>query len=357
MTADPAARVAVESVGAMTSIGTGARQMVASVRAGLSRFAQGWWAATGPAVVVALAPEDAIESSCRIAEPRMESIWQGRLAALAAIAIRDAMQHRDPDDRPLVLMLGLPDPRRTPEPIDTAALWAALAATSGRTIDTRRSQVFPTGRAACFDALAAGRTMLSHDPEAVVLCGAVDSYADDERIEREREELRTCSDDRPGDGRVLGEGAGMVLLSTAPTPTVELVAHALADDPGHRYGVAPARGEGLADAIEQLRSQAEPTEAMGSVWAGLTGEAHDAKLWGVATIRHRDLMPPGTRIEHPADRLGDAGAGLGALLLVSAHHRLSTGHPRGPALSWAASDHGRCGCALLRATPCAGATP
>jgi 3-oxoacyl-[acyl-carrier-protein] synthase-1 len=80
----------------------------------------------------------------------------------------------------------------------------------------------------------------------------------------------------------------------------------------------------------------------------MTGEAHDGKLWGVATLRHRDLVDERTRLEHPADRIGDAGAGLGALLFVAAHARLARARRPGPALLWAASDHGACGCAVMR---------
>ena len=40
-----------------------------------------------------------------------------------------------------------------------------------------------------------------------------------------------------------------------------------------------------------------------------TARHFDAKLWGVARLRHNDFFSPTMVIEHPADKFGDAGAG------------------------------------------------
>jgi 3-oxoacyl-[acyl-carrier-protein] synthase I len=144
-------------------------------------------------------------------------------------------------------------------------------------------------------------------------------------VRKEHERARTLGGEYAGDGRALGEAAGMLLLEGSPHHRGGLVVDGLARylDEGHRFGTAPARGEGLA------------------------GESHDVKLWGIACLRHRDVLTASTRVEHPADRLGDAGAGLGAMLFVDAHHRMLATRRDGPALVWAASDHGPCGCASL----------
>jgi 3-oxoacyl-[acyl-carrier-protein] synthase-1 len=183
------------------------------------------------------------------------------------------------------------------------------------------------------------------------VCGAVDSYADAARVGQEETLLRTLGGDLPRDGRALGEAAGFLVLQSAQQrrrESVEIVGTAMANDAGHRFGTEPARGEGVADAIEQLRWQTGATRPFSTVWAGMTGEAHDGKLWGVVSLRHRDLLDARTQLEHPADRIGDAGAGLGALLFVAAHARLARARRPGPVLLWAASDHGACGCALMR---------
>ena len=237
---------------------------------------------------------------------------------------------------------------RLPRPIAAAPLWEGLSRAIGWPIDTARSQLFPQGRAAAFAAMQAGRERVLEDPQAIVMCGAADTYADRARIDRERGTGRTLGGDEPTDGRVLGEGAAFTRLGAARAGTVlELADVGIAHDPGHRFGDAPAYGEGLADAVEDLRGRDESGETFARVWAGLTGESHEAKLWSVACLRHHDLFAPKTQLSHPADRFGDAGAGLGALLFASAVGDPPAAGQR--SLLWAASDFGACGCASVAA--------
>lgn len=342
-------RVRITAVGAITPIGTSAAQTDASMRAGLSRFRAGPWPPDDPATLSRVADPllaDAIAAQARTPLP---SAWCTRLAALAGHALADALASTRDPERPVALMLGLPDPREGITLPPAPALWAAIAAASGCVVDAARSQAFPSGRAAIFDALAAGCDRIAQDPATLVVVGAVDSWLDEARVAREHAAARTAGGEYAGDGRPLGEAAGMLVLEASPERRGGLAIAGLAriDDPGHRFGREPARGEGLANAIEALRAHAEPPTHYATVWASLAGEAHDTKLWGTACLRHRDLLRASTRVEHPADRLADAGAGLGALLFVDAHQRLLAGRRECPALLWAASDHGPIGCASV----------
>jgi 3-oxoacyl-[acyl-carrier-protein] synthase I len=118
-------------------------------------------------------------------------------------------------------------------------------------------------------------------------------------------------------------------------------------DPGHRYGSEPARGEGLAVALDLLRQQASPPAPIATTFAGFNGENFDGKLWGVARMRHNDLFSPEMVIDHPADKYGDAGAATGAILMALAAKSLVSGARKGPALVWAASDREPRACALV----------
>ena len=102
-------------------------------------------------------------------------------------------------------------------------------------------------------------------------------------------------------------------------------------------------------ALDQLRQRMQPAPQgpIATTFAGFNGENFDAKLWGVARLRHNDLFSPATLIEHPADKYGDAGAATGAILVALAAHALSTGTRPGPALVWAASDRELRGCAVV----------
>ena len=86
-----------------------------------------------------------------------------------------------------------------------------------------------------------------------------------------------------------------------------------------------------------------------TTFAGFNGESFDAKLWGVARLRHTDFFTPGMVMDHPADKFGDAGAAMGAILTALAAQALATGTRSGPALVWAASDREPRACAVLSA--------
>jgi 3-oxoacyl-[acyl-carrier-protein] synthase-1 len=118
-------------------------------------------------------------------------------------------------------------------------------------------------------------------------------------------------------------------------------------DPGHRYGGVPAKGEGLADALAQVRQRLPQQASISTTFAGFNGENFDAKLWGVARLRHSDFFSPAMVIDHPADKFGDAGAAMGAMLVALAAESMASGTRSGPALVWAASDRESRACAVL----------
>jgi 3-oxoacyl-[acyl-carrier-protein] synthase-1 len=153
------------------------------------------------------------------------------------------------------------------------------------------------------------------------------------------------------DGFIPGEGAAFYRLSTANAQTsgrqVSVLAAASTMDPGHRYGQAPAKGEGLAAALAEMRRRMPAPAPVATTFAGFNGESFDGKLWGVARLRHNDFFAPEMVIEHPADKFGDAGAAMGAMLVVLAAQSLSGGTRKGPALVWAASDREPRGCTVI----------
>lgn len=339
--------------GALTSIGVGAVQTDASLRAGLSRFHDGPWPQGGEPVTMALVADQDLASAhaaARAATGTSLSPWAQRIAAMAGLALADALGDTVPPS-PVALLLGIADPREDVAVPSAAALWPAIAAVAGVAIDPARSQLFPRGRAAIFEALAIAAARLDPRDDGVVVCGGVDSYADPARVAAEHGRRRTLGAPFASDGRVLGEGAGMLVLSASPHRRGGLVLRAIGchEDPGCRFGTAPARGEGIAEAIERAREGpwGDRTPPLGSVWAGLVGESFEAKSWGVACLRHRDVLVPDTVIEHIADRIGDAGAALAALSFVDAHRRLLAGHRSGPAMVWTMSDHGPVGVGVV----------
>src|SRR5207247_2908624 len=106
--------------------------------------------------------------------------------------------------------------------------------------------------------------------------------------------------------------------------------------------------EGLAQALDNLiAGLPRPPAPIASIHAGFNGESFFAKEWGVARLRHSDRFAPSVSMEHSADCFGDAGAAMGALLVLLAHAALSRGDRGGPALVFSSSDREDRACALL----------
>jgi 3-oxoacyl-[acyl-carrier-protein] synthase-1 len=352
---DSRTMIVIESTGGICSVGRGVAQIHASVRAGLGGFrASAIHDRNFDPITMALLPQDELEPLIASIDSRGYSSRLRRMIRLAAPAMRETAAAVADGTPALPMFLGMPEPRPDALTIPDEEIVSAFAAQSGVAVDAAKSRLFPSGRAAALLALDAGARHLTATGASAVLVGGVDSYFDVGLIAELDAEQRILGS-RVMDGFVPGEGAAFILLTAAPAsesddqpPRVTLLATGAAEDPGHRYGSEPARGEGLAHAMGALlTSLVSPPAPIQSVFAGFNGENFPAKEWGVARLRHTDQFAPAARIDHPADCFGDAGAALGALLLVLGHAALIRGHRSGPALVFASSDRQQRACALL----------
>jgi 3-oxoacyl-[acyl-carrier-protein] synthase-1 len=298
-----------------------------------------------------LVPEDALEEEL---PPEIDSLplpsRARRMLRLGAPALRALQEHIG--QAPVRLFLGLP------QLAVAEAQWLKgfalyLGKLAGVAIDPPNSRIFPAGRAAALGALELALDALVQDSSRPVVVGGVDTYLDLKLLASLDGEGRLLGEGVM-DGFIPGEGAAFLMLGPggsdedAAAPRVTVEAAASASDPGHRTGSAPARGEGLAQAMNVLRNRLRhATAPVATTFAGFNGESFDAKAWGVARLRHADFFASPMTLEHPADCFGDAGAATGAILLGLAAKALAAGHRRGPALVWAASDGESRACALL----------
>jgi 3-oxoacyl-[acyl-carrier-protein] synthase-1 len=249
----------------------------------------------------------------------------------------------------VTLYVGLPRPGKQAEGWRERFL-CDLGECAGLQVDPIHSRAFPNGRAGAIMALEAALQSLTEDAGRTVVVGGVDSFLNLRRIAELDLEGRILGP-RVMDGFIPGEGAAFLVLKGAPDPTgsqVTLLGAAEVTDRGHRYGDDPAKGEGLANALTRMRDVLRSDHGpVRTTWAGFNGENFDAKLWGVARLRHADFFAPDMVMQHPADCIGDTGAAAGAILTALAEFGLRQSLRDGPALIWAASDHEDCGCALL----------
>lgn len=339
------------AMSALCSAGRGVEQLWASARAGLSRIGSSRVMDRRlEPIQMGLVPEDALEPEL---PPEVDSLplpsRARRMLRLGAPALRSVLERAG--ESPLRLYLGLPQLSLEEAPwMRGFSLYLAKAA--GITLDVSNCRVIPAGRAAVLVALELAMRALEQDPSAPVVVGGIDTYLDLKLLASLDLEGRILGPE-VSDGFIPGEGASFIVLAhpsvaAAEGTAVTVEAAASAQDPGHRSGTAPARGEGLAAAIELLRGRlADPGSVVGSTFAGLNGESFDAKQWGVARMRHADFFSPDATVSHPADCFGDAGAAMGALLLAIGARAIARGERRGPALIWAASDGETRACALL----------
>lgn len=338
----------IGATGALCAIGGTPKQIWASARAGIARIGNSQVMDRNfDPIQMGLVPEAQLP-------PLPSEIENGlpprarRLLRLAAPALNEITQHLK---SPAKLFLGLPEFGAQP-PAWLNNFLKLLAQAANAKLDLEHSMIFPRGRAASLLAMEAGLHELanSSDNTSRVIVGGVDSFLDF-RLLASLDIERRILGPRVMDGFIPGEGAAFFTLHAAsaqpaqPLATVHNVA--AFDDDGHRYGNAPSKGEGLSHAIEKLRGGLQVKEPVAVTYAGFNGENFDAKLWGVARMRHTDFFAPDMSIEHPADKYGDAGAATGALLTVLAAQALSRKQYSGPALVWAASDTASRACALL----------
>jgi 3-oxoacyl-[acyl-carrier-protein] synthase-1 len=333
----------------LCSIGNGTDQVWASARAGIARISSSHVMNRRlEPIQMGLVPENSLPPL----DPEIDKLplpsRARRMLRLATPALETVGRGLDGS---VPLFIGLPDlkPAEAPWLVHVPAYLEKL--TSVR-IDRQKSAVVPHGRAAGLMALELAVNALHANPTATVIVGGVDTYFDLRLLSTLDGEGRILGS-RVMDGFIPGEGAAFYALSGAGAPSTQqrrVVVHAVASamDPGHRYGDAPAKGEGLAAAMAQMRQRMpQPPGPIVATFAGFNGESFDAKLWGVARMRHNDFFAPVMVSDHPMDKFGDAGAAAGAILVALAAKSLAVGARPGPALVWAASDREPRACALL----------
>ena len=348
--------------GALCSIGIGTKQIAASVRTGLSGFAESSIHNRSFAPIrMALLPESALPDLAPAVDAEPLTSRCRRLLRLAAPALQQAAAFV-PELAQTPVFLALPEPlppspqiELPPSPLPplSEVFLPLLGTQSQLAFAQKQSQVFPLGRAGALFALEQALALLASGQAPTVIVGGVDTYVDLMLLALLDQERRLLGGEVM-DGFIPGEGAAFVVLSTVQpvtTPATIVVAAASALDPGHRYGTEPARGEGLSHALEALRAKLTPSAIpFRCTWAGFNGENFAAKEWGVAQLRHSELFDKAMQLEHPVDCYGDLGAASGAMLLALADHTLRMGTRPGPMLVWASSDREPVACSCLSTT-------
>lgn len=349
------AAMAVVGVGALCPTGLDAAMITAATKAGISRKQESPLVdrAREP-IVLGFLPDDVLPPLADALEKAVGlTSLERRLLRLAGPAMQE-VRAATAFAKGAPLLLAGPESYPESAPVLQASFLGRLAEQAGVDVALDDSAIIAGGRAGVFNALRRARALLESGVP-YVLVGGVDSGVDPMRLERLQDEERLLV---PGvlDGFTPGEGAAVLLLSTAPTcskdrvsPLAYIEAVGVADEPGHLYGDQPYRGDGLAGAFADLLTQTElgPSRRITTALAGFNGESYLAKEWGVTYLRNSEHFAEACPIEHPAEDSGDLGAALAPLMLVMAASRLDDGSLSGPVLVWAPSDGAPRGAAVI----------
>ncbi|MFY2556804.1 3-oxoacyl-ACP synthase [Corallococcus terminator] len=339
----------VVGVGLCTPIGTTTHLTLASLRAGLVRFAE-------------TQVEDDLGEPVRASRLSLLDIASTRtermsaLARQALVGVKPVLERLPPRAR-VPVYLGLPESGLGAQVEQAALVSALLGAGEGR---LELAKVHEGGRAAFFEALAtATRDLQSGRAGALALVGAVDSLGDEASLEALSKARLHLGRQNP-DGRIPGEAAGFVALtrpgaskSLGLEETGVVLGTALAVEPRPFARTEPGLAEGLTEALRSVRGDGVMGgRRVDGVLACQPGETWWGTEFSRAYLRNAGLMPEPLRVYLSGEGLGDAGAGAGPVMLGVALHRARWREPAARrTLIYGSADGGRVGACVVEMIP------
>jgi 3-oxoacyl-[acyl-carrier-protein] synthase-1 len=354
--------IVITGIGARAALGEHAVQVAASVRAGISGF-RAWGRLSGPDGELSAAPCEP-----RVPEgPWAEKTWR-LLRGPAAEALHGAGWH---DDGVLTKALetgrmrayvGLPYADRAGvDPAHFAQATQALTFDLPPVPASVQVLGFGADQVAGLVALArAAEALQTGQVDAALVCG-FDSLLDSAALEPLHLQRRIKTRGTTS-GLIPGEAGVCLVVETAAaarrrkvTVLARVEAIALEQDAGAHGPEAPVTAHALGRVLEATTAGAGGAQAFTRVIADLNGERWRFLEWSLAETRFSGGLPPGWRLWHPADLLGDVGAAFGPLAAVLAVRAFARGYAGpGKVLVVASSDRGERG-ALALAPPEGGA--
>jgi 3-oxoacyl-[acyl-carrier-protein] synthase-1 len=200
------------------------------------------------------------------------------------------------------------------------------------------------GRAAFWIALREGAKRLLSGHVDALLVGGLDS-----RIRREpllaMAAAGTLKSATVPQGIIPGEAAGFIVLEragaarTRGAPVLARIPVLVSESEETAVTDEPNRADALGRAFRRVRRSDPGFTDYPLVIADLNGERYRHLEWGYASLRAMGDIEGDLEIWHPADCIGDAGAGLGAVNLIWAATALREGYAGADrVMVWGASD-------------------
>ncbi|MDF1553074.1 MAG: beta-ketoacyl synthase N-terminal-like domain-containing protein [Deferrisomatales bacterium] len=346
-------------MGMVTAVGGSAAQTASSVRAGISRYEESSiYNSRFSPMTLALFPDDLLPPlDAGLADTLGLTSRQIRMLRLAGAAVEDLAP--TPEQRGPLFLAG-PEPlpglrEERPAPMSESFL-DHLAVQTQWEFDRDSSRVFPTGRAAGMQALAAALETLEQGTSDYVFVGGVDTYLDLYLLGTLDMEGRVLAEGVM-DGFCPGEGAAFLLLASQDglergglDPIAFVAPPGIGQEPGHRYSEEPYQGDGLAQVVALALGQAN-VGSISSVLCSQNGENFGTKEWGVTYLRNSTAFIDDFRFEHPAEYFGDVGGCFGPALVGLAAVGVKEGYLPGPCLVCCSSEEELRGACVVTPDP------
>lgn len=340
--------LAITGANCITAVGHDGPMTAASVRAGISRFAEydDYRDENDNPITVAQVKDifDTWDTPQRMAE----------VAALCLKKLLDGHFRQDKRKPPQIhLLLGVASEERPGPRYEENCLFPLLEIIKGL-VDEPDIQVVPQGNASMMYALDLAGSLIKSNPGAVCIVGGVDSLIRTSTLNWFEQEARLKSSSY---GRhqalIAGEAAGFLIIegrASAEQAGRPILAHVaglgLAEDPAPRASGAVGRNSGLTEACHAALDGGWDRKVR-AVLSDLNGENPRAREWGMAEMRCFEKPDEARQLWTPANCYGDIGAASGVVLAGIVTQGFLRGWLPSPVLVSCSDDHGDCGALVL----------
>ncbi|KIE43494.1 MULTISPECIES: 3-oxoacyl-ACP synthase [Geobacter] len=340
--------LAITGASCVTAVGHDGPPTAASVRAGISRFAE--------------YDDYRDENDNPITVARIRGIhdsWDTpqRMAGVAALCLEKLLDEyfRQDPRRPsqIHLFLGVASEERPGPRYEESSLFP-LRGIIGKWTDKPGLQAIPRGNASMMYSLEQASRLINSNPDAVCIVGGVDSLLRTSTLNWFEKDcrLKSASYGRH-QGLIAGEAVGFMVIENragakqSGKPILGSIAGlGLAVEPAPRASSSLGRNSGLTEACHAALSGVQE-KAIRAVFSDLNGENSRAREWGMAEMRCFDKLDESRRLWTPANCYGDIGAASGVVLASIAMQGLVRGWLQSPILVTCSDDHGPCGALVL----------
>ncbi len=222
------------------------------------------------------------------------------------------------------------------------------------------TQEFKTGNPSAIHALEQASIIISENPQALCIVGAMDSLLESSTIDYYEKDQRPISEGTNRHNGFVPSQAAVFLSIESEKQAFDKNKKILAritnikttKEKASFVSGSPSKGKGLTQAVKGVLDKPDSIE---NIFCDLNGEFHRAKDFGFVQTRCFAEIEP--KIWHPADCIGDTGAANAGISLLTAAQGLNQKWLDKDVLIFSSDDYGDCGAVFLSAIPEAGSIP